>query len=59
MTGVLRLETEIGPLAVVGYSYDAVLRLVLGTVGNAAFETFGYDAIGRLATHGASLAIFS
>ena len=56
---MLRLETEIGPLAVVGYSYDAVLRLVLGTVGNAAFETFGYDAIGRLATHGASLAIFS
>jgi YD repeat-containing protein len=59
--GALQLQQESGPLAnsAIASAYDELGRLASRTVAGSGAETFQYDAIGRLVTHGSDLGSFT
>jgi RHS repeat-associated protein len=59
--GALQLQQDTGPLSnsAITYDYDELGRLASRTIGNAGAETFGYDAISRLTSHGGDLGQFT
>lgn len=59
--GALQLASENGPYGAndtVAYSYDELGRLTGRTIDSAS-ETFGYDALSRITSHGSALGAFS
>jgi RHS repeat-associated protein len=58
--GGLRLQTEATPFTngTIAYAYDALSRLASRTV-DTSIETFAYDKISRLITHGTTLGMFN
>ena len=59
--GALQLQQQSGPLAnsAVNLTYDALGRLASRRIAGGGPETFGYDTIGRLSSHGSDLGQFT